>query len=343
LHFSGTVVLYIMKEIHSAFDSVVGQTEAKQLLTYSIQSGLNGGSMLSPLIKAPAGVGKTKISTAYIDALEEGGFTVLRFSSPEEFRSEGEAYDQLVHTIVNADKYAIFIDEVHLIDNRKTVRLEKVKAFLMKALDKENNGKAIRFDEENLVHFDRRRGSIVLATNFPDKLDKSGAFQSRCDMIDLKAYSEDELIEILQIMLKDMNMQPANPETLRAIAQTGRGTARPMKTILDQIIMQFEAEGRDKRTINRKDVLNALRMCRIYPRGITPSELMIMDFCKNPYRDNVVIARFPNFDGASFRKSKSYLLSLGFVQQNADGVSTTARGFEYLKKLRESKMIDSIS
>lgn len=329
-----------MSEIHPTFNGIIGQAEAKELLTYSIKAGLNGGSMLSPLIKAPAGVGKTKISTAYVNALEEAGFNVLRYSSPEEFRVEGEAYDQLVWTICNAEKYALFIDEVHLIDNRKTVRLERIKAFLMKALDKENTDKPIRFDDDTIVHFNRRRGSIVLATNFPDKLDSSGAFQSRCDNIELKTYSEDELIGILQVMLKDAGMQHANPETLRAIAQTGRGTARPMQKIVDKIIMQNEANGSDRRTINKQDVFKALKMCRIYPRGITPPEVLIMQFCNQPYKDNVVIARYPNFDGKSFRNSKSYLLSLGFIDQTKDGVVTTVRGNEYIAALKKTKLID---
>jgi Holliday junction resolvasome RuvABC ATP-dependent DNA helicase subunit len=329
-----------MTKYHQAFNSVVGQDEAKQLLSLSIQSGINNGRMLSPLIEAPAGVGKTKISDAYIQALADEGIPTLRYSSPEEFRSEGEAYDQFVHTICNEQKYAIFIDEIHLIDNRKTVRMERIKAFLMKALDKENNGKPIRFDEDNIVYFDRSRGSIVLATNFPHKLDSSGAFQSRCDSIRLKTYSEDELIDILQQMLADSGMHPANPETLRAIAQTGRGTARPMKNIIDQIGLQFQAQGIEKKTINKKDVFQALKMCRIYPMGITPNELLIMDFCKTPYKDNVVTARFPHFDTQTFRNSKSYLLSLGFVEQSNSGVKVTNNGLLYMKKLKEIKLLD---
>lgn len=327
-------------KFHSAFESVIGQDEAKQLLSLSIQSCLNNGRMLSPLIEAPAGVGKTKISDAYINALASEGITTLRYSSPEEFRLEGEAYDQFIWTIENAEKYAIFIDEIHLIDNRKTVRMEKIKAFLMKALDKENTGKPIRFDDEKIVYFDRSRASIVLATNFPAKLDKSGAFQSRCDSIKLKTYSEDELIDILQQMLIDIGMQTANPETLRAIAQTGRGTARPMKNIIDQIALQFQAEGIEKKTINRSDVLRALKMCRIYPMGITPNELLIMDFCKTPYKDNVVAARFPHFDTQTFRASKSYLLSLGFVEQTNSGVKVTQNGVTYMKRLKEVKLLD---
>ncbi len=318
------------------FENVVGQDIAKIRLTESVLSARNDGEMLSPLITAEAGVGKSKIAKAYIEALEADGTDVLVFDSPEEFRSKGEAFSSLLTLLMDSPKYAIFIDEAHKLNYKPTVQSDKVKAFLMKALDKGNSNKTIRLDDEITVSFNRSKGSIVLATNFPEILDKSGALQSRCDHIRLDNYTPDQLVEILQNMLKGEGFQSANEATLGMIARCGRGTARPMEKIIGQLKITNMSHGGSKKTINREDVIHALKLSKMFPRGLNAGEIEILNKCVRPLRDNTLLAILPNMETQALKKSKGYLMGeCEFAVQSSQGFQTTDKGRRYLEGIKK--------
>lgn len=314
------------------FAGIVGQNIPVARLQESVKSAENGNGMLSPLIIGEAGKGKTALMRAYIDEMKERGFDTLFFSSPEEFRSDGERFDSLVQLIEGDKPYVIAIDEAHLFKNRATIRMERVLNFTMKALDKTNQGKPIQFDDNRLITFNRSKGSIVFATNFPNILDKSGALQSRFDTIVLDDYTEDELVEILQVMLQKVEMQHANPETLRRIARCGRGTARPLEKIIDQIKITRNASGEKRKTINGDDVLHALRMCKMYPRGLQPWEISILNRCKSAIRDNVLVQTIPHIEKTVFGRGKGYLIGQGLIKPTPQGLQRTDFGSKYLEK-----------
>lgn len=317
------------------FEKIVGQNIPVTRLQESVMSAENGKEMLSPLFIGEAGKGKTALMHATMNALENRGFNRLFFSSPEEFRSGGEAYDSLVQLLTCGEPFVLGIDEAHLFKKRATVRMDKIFAFIMKALDKTNqNGRPIKIDDNLQIPFDRKAGSIILATNFPDELDPSGAFQSRCDQIILDDYSEDELVEILQVMLEKIQFKHANPETLRLVARCGRGTARPMEKILDQIRITRNASGENRNTINKDDVFQALILSKMYPRGLSSWEIKLMQHCDTPQRLNVLRQMITNVDKKSFDKGTSYMISQGFMGLSSLGLQKTARGVEYLKQAK---------
>jgi hypothetical protein len=325
--------------IHPVFKETVGQEFAKLRLSQSIYSGANDGIMAQPLLEAEPGNGKSHLMRLTIDGYRAAGFDTLYFNSPEEFREGGANFDSLLQLLTGDRKFAIAIDEFHMIDHRKTVRLEKVKAFLMKALDKGNDGKDIRFDSSTLVNFSRRRGCFLLGTNFPGALDKSGAFQSRCDRIQLDLYSVEELVEILQGMLHNEGFSDVAENTLKQIARCGRGTARPMERLVDQIKMEREAKGEKRTTINRENVLTALKMCRMYPKGLSMNEVKLLLACEQPQRNNVMLAQFPNIESKVLDKTKSYLITEGLGVQLSAGFQRTTWGTQYLADIKKEGFV----
>ena len=310
------------------FEHIVGQSIAKERLTNSVMSASNGGTILSPLLIGEAGLGKSKMMDAYGDALEENGFEVIRHKSPEEFRNKGAYFDRIRQTILEGGKWALMIDEGHLFKHRSTVQMDLIFAFLLKALEKQN-GHPIQFGEDAVV-FDRTKNVVCLATNFPRVLDKSGAFQSRCDTVILDKYTQDELVEILQKMLVGAGLKPANEKTLHAIASCGRGTARPMERIVDQISMDLKAKG-DKITVNREDVVTALRLSKMFPLGLEPFEIQLLQRCKKEIlRDNVIRATMPQVEKSQFDNSKGFLMGHGLVVHTGKGLQTSDNGRRYL-------------
>lgn len=321
---------------HNVFATTIGQNIATARLSESILSGANNKEMLSPLLIGEAGKGKTQLANAYIEGMKEIGCDVLEFGTPAELRSKGAAFSSFVQIVMESDHYAIKFDEAHEINGAPgqspTVQLAMVRQFLMKAMDTTNNGKNIRLNDELTVNFSRKRGSIVMATNFPHLLDKSGAFQSRCDTIVLDDYTDQELIDILQIMLAKVEFKPACDKTLEMIAKCGRGTARPLEKIVDQLKITANA-GNGKKTINKDDVLGALKMTKMYPLGLLAWEIDILKRTQLAIRDNVLRAIMPNIEKATFDKSKGYLLGKGLVAPTTQGTQRTEKGTRYLAEV----------
>ncbi len=319
------------------FDHIKGQNIPKTRLIESIQSGAKGKEMLSPLLLAEAGKGKTALTNAYLDGMREIGADVLSFQTPAELRSKGGSFSSFIQCIMESPKYCISFDEAHEINGSAgqapTVQLAQIRQFLMKALDKTNQNKAIRLNDEMVVDFNRTRGSIILATNFPHLLDKSGAFQSRCDTIILDDYTDDELVEILQGMLRNAGFQAACDQTLKLISKCGRGTARPLEKIIDQLRITANAND-GKKTINRDDVKTALKMCKYYPLGLQDWEVNILKRTQLPIRDNVLQSILPNVEKATFNKCKGYLIGKGLAVQTTQGIQRSDKGERYLKEVK---------
>lgn len=321
---------------HKQFSSIVGQNIPVELLSESIESGARDKEMLSPLLIGQAGKGKSKLADAYCDAMEEIGCDVLRFRTPAECRSKGGNFSSFLQCVMESPKYCIFFDEAHEMNGAPgqsvTVQLAMIRQFLMKALDKQNNGRSIRLNDETVVDFNRKRGSIVLATNFPHLLDRSGAFQSRCDTIVLDDYTYEETVQILHVMMEKAGFKAACDKTIEMIAKCGRGTARPLEKIVDQMRITSNAHG-GKNTINRDDVKNALKLKKIYPLGLEPWEINILTLTQLAMRDNVLKAIMPNIEKATFDKSKGYLMGKGLLAQTTAGIQRTDKGERYLKDI----------
>lgn len=322
---------------YKTFDSIVGQSIAVTRLSESILAAKYGGEMISPLLMGERGLGKSALARATIEGYKAEGLDTLSFESAEEFREAGgESYTSLLSLIMDSKKWALHIGEAHLLNYKATVQLDKVKAFIMKALDLGNHGKAIRWDADTTVTFDRTRGSIVLDTNFPNLLDPSGAFQSRCNSIILDLYSEKEMVDILQVMLKNAGFQPANEQTLSLIAKCGRGSARLLEKIIGQLKTTSQSHEKPKTTINRDDVINALKLSKLFPKGLQPYEINILKIAQTPIRDNVLRAMLTQVEKKAFDDSKAYLMGIGFLGQTSKGVMRADKGGRYLKDIVEA-------
>lgn len=323
---------------HPVFANVVGQSSAKTLLSQSLDSLKNGGETVWPLLVAQGGGGKSKLGRAFLDGARAMGVHTHFFNSPEEFRADGENWETLCNLISLAndgERVMIGLDEYHLIKNRATVRMEAFHSLLMKCADKGNSRKALPWQGET-VTLNRGNITFVLMTNFPEELDKSGAFQSRFDRVELDPYSVSELTEILQVMLTNEGFQPANENTLAMIAKCGRGTARPMEKIVDRLKIAHNASGKATKTINRQDVIEALLVSKMYPQGLADWEVKLLGLCKaNPKIDQVILSSLPNVEAKALRKGKGYLIDKNFAVQTRGGFQTTTIGGQYLDAIKK--------
>lgn len=321
--------------LDDSFSGIVGQELAVQKIKLAIESASLGDDLTNFLKTAPAGNGKTALARAMQKAYSAMGYETLWFDSAEDFRVKGEQYDSLIQAIMEPDLIGekgvvVFIDEAHKFRHKATVQLDKVYRFIMAFADGNNKGKTVRLGDDMTAVVNRKKLAFVLMTNFPSVLDKSGAFQSRFEQIKLDLYSKDELVQILQIQLEKNKLKPANEKTLSLIANTGRGTARPMEKIVEQLRNLATVQG--KNTINRDDALQAMRLARVYPNGASVEEIRLLGLAKQPMADKTLLSIL-NMESQTFNASKAFLLGIGYACHARGGIVVTDKGSRYLSDI----------
>lgn len=330
----------------SYFENIVGQNFAKELFTSAIESVQEGGDMLSVFMQGEPGLGKTEVGESYGRELAKArgaGFTM--FHSPKEFRPEGAEWDKMLHFMKTLDPHVLFCDEVH--EGGDTIRCQAFQTYLRKALDPRNNGKTFPVFSQSVVGgpaeehhgtFDSKNKAVIIATNFTDKVDPSGALQSRLQLIELAQYNELELMEIQRRMFKAVGIKLDSTDSgaiMGMIARCGRGTARPITNITKRLRMLYK-----DRPISFAQALRAIRLCSYYPRGVTISEIKILTHCIGHTRSqNELLAMIPNSNVTHIRKSIAYLGTLDYLQFGK-GIITTPTGAAFLKNLKDTGFIN---
>lgn len=327
-------------EIHSNFAGIVGQKRAKELLSAGIVAAGAGRAAIQPLIDAPAGCGKTEVAHRYLDALESQGFRTMRFASPREIRLAGGGWDDFVSMVTDYETpYAVYFDEAHEMVSDNVKNMSTLFTFIRKAMDRTNENRDIVLSEGFSTRFNRAKNVIMLSTNFVHQLDKSGALQSRFDHLKLDLYREDELKQILTRMMTINNMTWANEDVLTTIARCGRGTARPIKNIVEQTLTVV---GND-RPLTMDDTMRVLRLMKLFPKGLSTEEIQLLQMATNrEIKDNQFLASVPSMEPAQLRMSKCYLTSpdVNFLCITPRGMETTKRGKQYLALIASKGFLD---
>lgn len=321
-------------KIEDHFANVVGQSHVKERLIQSVKSAANGGPMANPFLVAPKGNGKSHIRKAYENAMREIGINVFA-AEPDDFRLEGSAWEDMIKVIKGGEPFLISVDEAHLMRYKPTVRLDSFFSFVLKATQAVSWDRPIRFEGEEMI-INPTKGSFLFATNYPDKLDASGALQSRFQKMELNLYTQEELIEILQGMLKAEGFHPANEKTLSFIARCGRGTCRPMEHIVQEFKKKRSADGQNKNTINREDVLHILYLSQMFPAGLEAWEVELLNMAKErEMNDTMILAMIPKLESKSLREGKGYLFNRGYLDLTRRGVKTSTLGKDYLTAIQK--------
>lgn len=326
--------------IHPNFAGIVGQNRAKELLSAGIHAASAGRGAIQPLIDAPPGCGKTEIAHRYLDALEAQGFRTMRLASPREIRLAGGGWDDFMSMVMDHNTpYALYMDEAHEMVQDNVKNMSTLFTFIRKAMDRTNENRDIIISEEFQTRFDRSKNVIVLSTNFVHQLDKSGALQSRFDHLKLDLYKEDELKMILTRMMTMKDLRWANEDVLTTIARCGRGTARPIKNIVEQTLTVI---GNDH-PLTMDETMRVLRLMKLFPKGLCIEEIQLLQMAVNrEIKDNQFLATVPSVEPAQLKMFKGYLTSpeVNFLAITPRGMETTKRGKMYLELIATKGFLD---
>ncbi len=316
-------------EIASPFNALIGMDGAKTVLVDNIHANAIGNvPLISPVILAPAGTGKTALAEAHCKARALAGADVLTVL-PSAIRKLGGAWDELVSFLCGYGPKTLFIDECHeLFAPGRTVQLAKLGSLCMAALDGNRpDHQTVKFSDEMEISFNRQECQILMATNFPGKMPEALAGKSgRAFRLELPLYSDSEVAQIAHLMLTAKGIK-GNEESLASLARVARGSARPLEHLTAALFTRAVLAG--KHTVNKEDILAAMVTCRLFPLGFSSEEIKCLEFLKNANTQAVLAARFPNLDGPSIKTFMAHALGNALVGKTNGGFTLTDKGRRY--------------
>jgi len=318
--------------IDNAFSKVVEQDNAKLQMKRNILGAIRDGGFLKPmLIIGAPGLGKTKLITIYAALVRAIlGRRPLNYKTGKSVGTRQQWVENDLVPAFNDKDAVIYIDEAH---EANAGVLTFIRDMMNPTVERADHSAHSHGDYHIL--FQPSKHSIVLGTNKIDKLD--GALVSRFGRVDLALYTDEGMEQILFNALADQNIQ-FSENTLRLLAQCNRGTARDIVHWVDAIRQHLAIA--NKRTINRDDVREIIKLRETYPLGVTAAEirtLLILETWGDQQLKELA-AKNGAIDPKEQNANEKYLLLRGLITIEGKR-KLTVEGREYLKTLRRQKFI----
>lgn len=338
-----------MIPIESAFEGIKGQDRIVNILIMAAKSWQNGGEFFSPLISGVAGLGKSRILSAYKLALEIAAknsgrpLEVVYLSSPQNIRLLGHEYQELREKLYSVRNLFVICDEAHEFSDRKTVQSDRFYRFIKTALDAngydENGYKIIQFDDDTLIRVNKKEIGFAFATNYVERLADGPALKSRFTELALDALTPESQEEILRSML-DKAKLAVEESAIKVLSSTGRNNARAFEKLVDYLKMSNQAAGKRQGTVNRAQILDAIRAKKLYPCGLRQSEMKILEVCQDirGFKQNA-LAMLTGRELKETRDSIYFLQSKGFINVKTSNITTNRLGVQFLETCRIENFI----
>lgn len=314
------------------FAGIVGQDTPKLRIAKSVfGSSLEEGYMSPLLIIAPPGIGKTRLlkaARALFKAVWGEKRKTIWCPSGEELGTVKTFFEDVLNPYVEGQDACFFIDEFH-----KTPKALQSLFRSMIEITESREPKSVRSGDYEVTISPKRHG-FIFATNEIDKLDP--ALVSRCKRIDLSLYSDEEMEKILFNALENDGIH-FHENTLRAIAECNRGTARNIVHWIDGVRQFLAFAG--KKSLNREDVVCIIRESETFPLGLSKIELATLLILEKHGRQKLKELAAKNLcDSTEQNTNERFLLQRGLMQIDGER-ELTKEGREYLAQLRKDKLI----
>lgn len=347
----------IEKKLDSFFDSVVEQDRVKNNVKSAILGYINGLRLPSFAFFGAAGLGKTHLMRCTDEALS---WAIELVSAKKTDRKSlwldsadalatlsSEAFLTLREALRDIRPFVLHIDEAQsLYQGYCGPSKTALHNFIKQALDgASKDGRALEFKTLNQpIHVCHRTFSINIGTNFPDTIKDKDAVHRRFNVQRLEPYSVEGLALITQRKLARMGIK-ADERTLLLVGRCGRGTCETPDKISEKLAEI--AANSNKKTVNKADVLNALKALTMFPRGLTEREVQILNICSEGRVKTSNLGIMLKIQRQGILDSLGYLMSqrhengqpLPLVIEANGYVETTDAGKRYLQSLKADKFL----
>lgn len=348
----------IQNQIKNAFSGIVGQSRIVEILMRAAFAALAEGNLQSFLFTGLAGLGKTHLLTAYIRALDIVAKELHKVekqsvfvTSPEAFRlANSSEFATVKSAIMELRPLILGVDEFHELSTGYMGPTKRaVSRFIKEALDgASENGRVIRFgDSEETTHVSRKTVSINCATNFPAMLKDADAQKRRFDAIlALDLMTTEEIAQVTQLMLQKRGIRCNNDTTLMTIARCGRGTCELPENISRTLESIARVAGKD--TVNRDEVLEALRSLQRYPRGLSRAEMRMLESSLGIFQRETSLAIVLGIEAKAVKQSAGFLHAqydsetgkhTPFIEMKGSQIRATKAGADFLEHARKARFV----
>lgn len=335
----------IVEKVSTPFAGLVGQSSAKKRRVAAWSAYALGENPESAFFRGAAGLGKTAMMKADIQAAKIAAEIRGEIAEPKYFdsagslRRNGEEFSIFMGDALDAKSGALFVylDEMHELFP-STVQSAKI-VQMVKGLTDSQRGdvRRVSFGDEGDVTRHASQVAFVCGTNFPHKVKDYDAIVSRLGGIDLDLYTTAELCEIASLLAKKSGLT-INEETLAMMARCGRGTARPVEKMIASA--KREAVILGKSTLNRAEIVGIMRDLSLYPRGLARHEIIMLAMSeKDGYIKKQTIATALAIENATVADSLAFLQGTGFVHIQGSQYTITKEGRDYLASIHAAKFV----
>lgn len=302
------------------FPDIIGQEPAKKKLEFLVK-GYERTSILPHLMFiAPKGCGKTMISKAVGKLLkgEDGQPKPFLEVNCSTIRNLKQFFNNFLIPHVNDRDCTILLDECSELPR-------DVEMALLTILNPNKENRTSFSYEDYTIDFDFRRVSFIFATTEAQKV--FHALMDRCERVDLKDYSYDELGRVVQAIMPKTMFEKG---LLTTVATTLRGNprqAQKMTTHMNGLLAMTDRKVFDGEAWeDLKDQLG------IFPLGLNYKEVEILQHLEQA--GNLTLTGLSARTGLTKeclqRDYELWLLKMGLLKIETTGRQITKRGKDFL-------------
>lgn len=281
--------------MYTSFNEIIGQEPHKLYFDNLLGANKKSNVAKPPLVVyGERGAGKTTILRALIRAMQENHPDMAILPQPESDSLDtlptpkmlrGENGDQsamrsflndLSVMLGNDLPLVVVLDEFHELGKGPSfspASYSHLFSLLMKItlFSLEGRTGTIQIEENHYI-WNPSKHFLLFATNYPEKVNP--ALWSRCRHVPLAAFTPEELTAILMQKLKSKGLR-ANEESVKPIVNLCRTSAREIDNVIGELTAVVGNQG--KVTINKADVLMAMRGMQKYPFGFVKDFVRLLD------------------------------------------------------------------
>lgn len=312
-----------MKTTPTMFPDIIGQEPAKKKLEFFINGYKRTGILPHLMFIAPKGCGKTMISKAVGKLLtgpdgQPKPFLEVNCST---IRNLKQFFNNFLVPHVNDRDCTILLDECSELPR-------DVEMALLTILNPNKQNRTSFSYEDYTIDFDFRRVSFIFATTEAQKV--FHALMDRCERVDLKDYSYDELGRVVQAIMPDTKFEDG---LLTKIATVLRGNPRQAQKMATNMNGQLAIKGENEFNSDTWDELKD--QLGIFPLGLNHKEVEIMQHLEQA--GNLTLTGLSARTGLTKeclqRDYELWLLKMGLMKIETTGRQITKRGKDYLKEI----------